>query len=740
MGQDPAKLETYRPMTDPALEFAEEQGLGKVLDRVRLDGGLLLPDGGRVRPSLLLTKSGLWLVAARDRFRGLRVDLLTRSDLRFEPGRVRDRLCFEREALLIPAGRRNAVERLIALARLSSKGSEWAREPKPSRFVHLPDELERAWLSDALEPDEVLVCWLPSSNTVSVRSRLVGEVKVHAHLFLSERRAAIVAWSSVGDVTYTTLEAGKVLVQAQAEKTELRAGETLFVSRRVDAEVTRDAFELLALAEPKARLLEAARRTWLGREREREDRASSLNLLHAAIEHQSQRARFARLFALTDQSEREATVDRAELARALEAGRLTPAELAELWARWRFSNRAGSALVRGLLDLGASALPFALALQRRMYPGSVADEDIARDELRLASFAVEARLAQAAQIDVRDLALQRVLGTRGLAPDELNPMPEPPQGALSPELIAGTLNHPLARGQGSLVVSVQKLIALAPEPDQLALSDYCEALSSSEQPAASRALAAARLAFALPTLHAYVSRGKKSIGLRGYEGDTPYILLGKAHLDPASPYRMSEGELFFAFGAEALQLKLGQTRITSNDVWAGAFAHTKGGVELLLGLLPLVKGMQLGAGVSKVLERIPEPALRRALDALVHFERGRRPAPSPSGSESALSLVNENLLTAHRLMQMSADRAGLVLCGDLKASLRGLFLLRPDYRALLEAMEQRDLVQVLLLGDDQQAMRADLLVRVAALLEFHAGEDYLALRRALGCASVSGAR
>ena len=137
MGKDPAKLETYRPMTDPALEFAEERGLGKVLDRVRLDGGLLLPDGGRVRPSLLLTKSGLWLVAARDRFSGLQVDLLTRSDLRFEPGRVRDRLCFEREALLIPAGRRNAVERLIALARLSSNGSEWARDPKQIGRAHV---------------------------------------------------------------------------------------------------------------------------------------------------------------------------------------------------------------------------------------------------------------------------------------------------------------------------------------------------------------------------------------------------------------------------------------------------------------------------------------------------------------------------------------------------------------------------------------------------------------------------
>jgi hypothetical protein len=197
---------------------------------------------------------------------------------------------------------------------------------------------------------------------------------------------------------------------------------------------------------------------------------------------------------------------------------------------------------------------------------------------------------------------------------------------------------------------------------------------------------------------------------------------------------MHESELFFAFGAEALHLKLGLTRVTSNDVWAGALSHTKGGVELLLGLLPLVKGIPLGPGVSKVLERIPEPALRRGLDTLVHVERNFRKAPPANPAEGALSLVNENLLAAHRLVQMSADRAGLVLCGDLRASLRGLLLLRPEYRALLEASSERGLIEALVFGDGQAAMRADLIVRVAALLDFYRGEDYVALRRALSAA------
>jgi hypothetical protein len=144
-----------------------------------------------------------------------------------------------------------------------------------------------------------------------------------------------------------------------------------------------------------------------------------------------------------------------------------------------------------------------------------------------------------------------------------------------------------------------------------------------------------------------------------------------------------------------------------------------------------VRGIPLGAGVSKVLERIPEPALRRGLDALVRFEHGRKRAQPAGAGDSALSLVNENLVAAHRLMQMSADRAGLVLCGDLRSSLRALLLVRPDYRALLEAMAERDPVQVLALDEGQEAMRADLIVRVAALLEFYPSEDYVTLRQAL---------
>ena len=717
-------------MTDLSLEFAEESGLGKVQGRVRLGSGIPISDGSRARATLLLSSSGLWLVAARDRFHGSHLDLLTRGDLRLVAGRLRDRLCFGQEQLTIPTGRRNAVERLIALARLASQGRTPGTTVKPSRFVHASDELGQAWLARELNSGEVLIAWLRGSNPVPLASHIIGETRGDPYLFVTDRRAAIVTWSSVGDVSYVPLAAESTRARSESDKTELSCAGSTFLSRRSDAQACRDTFELLGLEPGKARLLEAARRTWLGRERGREEAARSLSLLDSASRRGSQRARFARLLGTAEDSDESLPVDSSLVAQALAAGTLSPPALGDLWTSFRFSVAAGSALVRGLLDAGEPGLPFALALQRRIHEEHSADEPTARLQLRLARFAVDSRLASAARRDERDLALQRVLLPRGLSPEPSAIAPA--INALATELVEGVLCHPLARGQNSLVAGAQKLIALSPEPDHAALSDYCEALDQREQPEAKRALDAARLAFALPNLHAYVSRGKKSIGLRGYEGKAPYILLGKAHLDPASPFRMSEAELAFAIGAEALHLKLGQARLTSNEVWAGAFARTKGGVELALGLLPLLKGLPLAASATKFLDKIPEPALRRGLEILVRFE-GQRTAPIElvAAPPSALSHINENLVAAHRLMQMSADRAGLVLCGDLRSSLRGLLLVRPDTRNLLDAMAEHDIVSMLLEGDVEPAMRADLIVRVAALFEFYSSEEYLTARRAL---------
>src|SRR4051812_23101171 len=223
-------------MSASSLEFAQERGLGKVLGRVRLDSGLALAGGARTRADLLLSESGLWLVAAQDRFHGQHLDLLTRGDLRLVAGRLRDRLCFGQEELTIPAGRRHAVERLIALARLASAAKAPPVAGKASRLVQPPDELGQAWLDRELAPGEALISWLRGSSVVTVSSHVIGETRCAPYLFLSDRRAAIVAWSAVGDVNYVPLYANSALARAEGDKTEISCPAGTFLSRRADAQ------------------------------------------------------------------------------------------------------------------------------------------------------------------------------------------------------------------------------------------------------------------------------------------------------------------------------------------------------------------------------------------------------------------------------------------------------------------------------------------------------------------------
>jgi hypothetical protein len=321
-------------VSDKIAEFCAEQALGAILGRVRLDGALTLPGGARASPTLVWSTSGLWLLAARDRFQGLRIDLSTRTDLHLVRGRFRDQLCFEGEALPIPAGRRSRVERLIALARfaLGHAGSHGNRQLKSSRYVAAPDELGSAWLARTLE---------------------------------TERRAAIVGWSSVGDVLYVPITAESAQLSQENNQACITAGETAFLSRRANADATREVWQLLALPSER-RLLECARRNWLGREHEGGSAAPTFELLHAAIAHGSARARFAQILAGHDAGPKESRgIDELGLERARHSGAVSPAMLAELWAEWQFSAAAGSALVKSLIARGDKR--WALALHRRVH-------------------------------------------------------------------------------------------------------------------------------------------------------------------------------------------------------------------------------------------------------------------------------------------------------------------------------------------------------------------------------------
>jgi len=297
---------------------------------------------------------------------------------------------------------------------------------------------------------------------------------------------------------------------------------------------------------------------------------------------------------------------------------------------------------------------------------------------------------------------------------------------LSEHELLHLISHPLAREESPFTTKLQALLASVPTPDHGVLKDYCEKLETAGNSAAEGALRDAAVVLGVQNVSAYVSRGNKSIGVRAYEDDPPFVLIGGQHLEEG-PYRMTASELRFALGAELAHVRLGHTPVTSSEVWAGAFSKTREGVDFAFTFIPFLKGYKLAGRMSQVLSHVPAPAVRQLITGVERM-RARldklKPAPDDP-TEAALSRINEELITAHRVMQLTADRAGLLVSADLQASIRAMLLLRSDHRTLLDRSLKEGLISVLSERNASGEMAHQALaVRIAALFSFYLSSEY----------------
>jgi hypothetical protein len=209
--------------------------------------------------------------------------------------------------------------------------------------------------------------------------------------------------------------------------------------------------------------------------------------------------------------------------------------------------------------------------------------------------------------------------------------------------------------------------------------------------------------------------------LRAFGSHEPFVLVGESHLTPGSAYSLRGTELDFAFGAELAHLAFGHQRVTVGEVWAGAAGKTRDVLALLGVVLPVVTELS-GPRVQRILGRVSREALERALHGAARLPEllaGTEPK-----SEPALGQRNEELIAAHRLVQLTGDRAGLVVAGELRGALRAVLLTRAEYREVLEASHETGLFSALATRRGASLALADLTVRVKALVAFYLSLDF----------------
>lgn len=801
-------------MSDKTAAFVDTHGLGRLDELHPLRGKLAVNGLGLVKADLCWTPRGLWVVAAISDSRGDALNLLDRSDFRYERRALGDKLHVAGSVFGVSRTRSTRVRELLGLARLRQRfgavENPDARTLLSTPFVEAISELERVWLDYTLADDELMLAWLHGMSEAFVTSPIEPNASADLRLLVTSRVTRLVAITPLGDVREETLSSETLRFDLDQGRATLRTPNWEFRAKRRNDELTREVLSVLPQA-PEQQLLWFAQRCWLAREDFPAAARAAKRLAGLAEAAGNPHAAFARVML----RERPGRATAFSLERALGQfnARETPeAALAELAEGWRIGPDAAEVLIEQLQKHGTMAEPWALKLHEYTHElprrgSSVARNDAAERDIRLAEHLLasgkttrarelledrlrmlpsedlddllppdDADLTQGAggkalRIRIRELIAQsrettdldtlaelaqlqplmqaRVTALADAAEGTLRLRAQSVAELLKPAGLIGDslaresvrrdlplsgyellhqVSHPLAREESPFMTKLQALLASVPTPDHGVLKDYCEKLETGTA-IAHGALADAARILGVSNVTAYVSRGNKSIGVRAYEDTSAFVLIGGQHLEDG-PYRMTSSELRFALGAELAHVRLGHTPVTSSEVWAGALNKTREGVDLALDFIPFLKGYKLAGRMSQALTHVQAPGVRQLLSGVERM-RARfgqiRPAPS-APTEAPLSRINEELITAHRVMQLTADRAGLLVSADLQASIRAMLLLRSDHRVLLDRSLREGLISVLSerSASGEMAHQA-LAVRIAALFSFYLSSEYARL-------------
>lgn len=383
---------------------------------------------------------------------------------------------------------------------------------------------------------------------------------------------------------------------------------------------------------------------------------------------------------------------------------------------------------------------------------------------------VSARLEALAQLDdpllsPRAVQVRTLLDPGGLTPQETD-RPPPPCPLLPAQV--ESVRHPVARESGTMGW-LQAALARVSPPEQDALQDFCEQISPQRHPDVVDAIASACVALGMPAVPGFISMGQKRVGVRSHERPEPFLLIGGDHLNPASDLFLRPAELRAVIGAEIAHLRFGHSRITSSDVWAGVWDKGTTAIEAAAFFLPFMKFIPVDligkqrtyAAVAQVipvtwLRQIYEVDEAANLTEIVADNIGKLgdfaggAASTASGHMGSASAAADKLLpaqkvkksdvgqesarvlAAHRTMQLTADRAALLLSGDPVATVRAMCLVHSRLAAELVIAERVGLRSALARrGPDGALLLPDLTLRIAAMVAFYLSEEYTALSAAL---------
>jgi hypothetical protein len=659
---------------------------------------------------------------------------------------------------------------LLALARLRQRGSA---EHAPVRGEL--DALTQAAVDTVLAPDELLLVAAPTRVRLESNSTALGPVKSRAVLLLSDSRCLLVAVSQAGDV------ASQELCDVRLEQNDLVASvrrlrlpaafvpfADCFALGPVDRalEVVRRCFAERSSNGALVRLLEVLaqrgeeRAAWVHwfrcLEQDRSCPFPDLLRSPGAVEPAALWRHFGLPVALLDDVF--AALPRDEHFDALVVDWATRqwhsdrartlADAARVASDVVFAERL---LRRGQRERARQVADDCLAslqppqVQQAQLPGSEPLPSVqARLRLHQVRLSTSDDAAERLEQRVRLLRLQPLESAhlRAIADDQ-GPLARRAERVLDclmraaprdnsdrarrvRSLPADVLERQLRRDVGAvrpaLGERMKTWVAKEPRPDAALLRHYCERVTRADAPIL-RIVDEAATLLGVGHVEIYVSRGDDDVGVRAFEAQRPFVLIGGQHLDESTSYAMTPDELRFAVAAELLHLRVGNVRVGSRDVLRGALHKGRAGLDVALGVLPLFKGLKLVDRLGVVTAKMSLPQVGRALDV------GRQAMDGTSPNQAhGLSPAAEKLLATQRASQLWADRVGLLCAGSFVSAVRAIAITRHDTARAARDLAQAGVLEVLAKHRTSDPAAFDYLeLRIANLVSFFVSDEYTSL-------------
>ncbi|MBN2890547.1 MAG: hypothetical protein JXL97_01645 [Bacteroidales bacterium] len=309
------------------------------------------------------------------------------------------------------------------------------------------------------------------------------------------------------------------------------------------------------------------------------------------------------------------------------------------------------------------------------------------------------------------------------------------------------LKHPSLRKKGALN-SFQKWVSAYKKPDFSAVKSYAENFSPVKYEQVGDIIADLLHFFGFSSIEVFISHGNDSVGIKAYEGDVSFLVIGSEHLNPDSLYFLTYNELRFVIATEFAYLYFNFARITSNDVWRGAMDKGNIVVNTLIDLIPFAGGISLVAkNAAKI--KIMSNFLNNNQQITQILSKAGTIANFSNKSEGILHLAsqligsvnipsakddssNDQLIAVSRMMQISADRVGILFNNDPVSAVRAIFLTSKELTANLQTVHKYGLNSFLLKKDDQNNfINQNFAVRFASMFSFWLSDDFETLRKKL---------